>query len=323
MARRPVWTTNLAALAVGLSMFGSFILIPQFVQAPAKAGYGFGASITVSGIYLLPWALLMLVAGPLCGRLRRALRVAPAARPGRVFSRLSYSWLAALPRRAGGHLRRQRPARPRDRACARGDGQPRRRGRPAGSDRRRQRHQHHHAHDRRRRRRPGGGRDPQRRRSPTARAPGRVGLHRRLPLERASALGSSRCSCRFAIPSRSAGARARGWPVPGADARVSGDGRLTPEVTRRRHRGDRRRDHVDPRHDDRQRRARDAVARARRAAVDDPVGLDRLPARAGHGHPAHRLGGRALRPQARVDEGRRAPSSPRARCAARPGAPSR
>ena len=70
MARRPVWTANLAAMAVGLSMFASFILIPQFVQAdPAEVGYGFGASITLSGIYLLPSALVMLVAGPLSGRL--------------------------------------------------------------------------------------------------------------------------------------------------------------------------------------------------------------------------------------------------------------
>ena len=97
MARRPVWTANLAALAVGLSMFASFILIPQFVQAdPAKTGYGFGASITLSGIYLLPSALIMLVAGPLSGRLstRRGSRLPLAL--GTVVSSLAYFSLAGL-----------------------------------------------------------------------------------------------------------------------------------------------------------------------------------------------------------------------------------
>ena len=43
----------------------------------------------------------------------------------------------------------------------------------------------------------------------------------------------------------------------------------------------------------------------RRLAGDDPVGLDRLPARARGGDPADRLGGRALRPAARLDDGGR------------------
>ena len=97
MARRPVWTANLAAMAVGLSMFASFILIPQFVQAdPAETGYGFGASITLSGIYLLPSALVMLVAGPLSGRLStlRGSRLPLAL--GTVVSSAAYFSLAGL-----------------------------------------------------------------------------------------------------------------------------------------------------------------------------------------------------------------------------------
>jgi EmrB/QacA subfamily drug resistance transporter len=97
MARRPVWTANLAAMAVGLSMFASFILIPQFVQAdPAKTGYGFGASITLSGIYLLPSALVMLGAGPLSGRLStlRGSRLPLAL--GTVISSAAYFSLAGL-----------------------------------------------------------------------------------------------------------------------------------------------------------------------------------------------------------------------------------
>lgn len=69
MRLRGVWTTNLAGFLVGFGMFGSFILIPQFVQAPATAGYGFAASVTEAGLFLLPSAAVMLVAGPLAGGL--------------------------------------------------------------------------------------------------------------------------------------------------------------------------------------------------------------------------------------------------------------
>ena len=67
MRRRAVLTTNLTALLVGFGMFGSFILIPQFVQVPARAGFGFDASVTAAGLFLLPSAAAMLVAGPVSG----------------------------------------------------------------------------------------------------------------------------------------------------------------------------------------------------------------------------------------------------------------
>lgn len=69
MRLRGVWTTNLVGLLVGFGMFGSFILIPQFVQAPPQAGYGFAASVTAAGVFLLPSAAVMLFAGPLAGSL--------------------------------------------------------------------------------------------------------------------------------------------------------------------------------------------------------------------------------------------------------------
>ncbi|MEA2194230.1 MAG: hypothetical protein QOG42_664 [Solirubrobacteraceae bacterium] len=69
MRRRAVWTTNLTGLLVGFGMFGSFILIPKLVQLPVQAGYGFGASVTAAGLFLLPSAAVMLVAGPLAGAL--------------------------------------------------------------------------------------------------------------------------------------------------------------------------------------------------------------------------------------------------------------
>jgi EmrB/QacA subfamily drug resistance transporter len=67
LARRAVLMPNLTGLLVGFGMFGSFILIPQFVQMPAEAGYGFGASVTEAGLFMLPSTLLMMVGGPLAG----------------------------------------------------------------------------------------------------------------------------------------------------------------------------------------------------------------------------------------------------------------
>ena len=67
MRDRPVLTTNLTALLIGFGMFGSYILVPQFVQVPASTGYGFGASVTTAGLFMLPSALVMLVAGPISG----------------------------------------------------------------------------------------------------------------------------------------------------------------------------------------------------------------------------------------------------------------
>ena len=66
---RGVWTTNLVAFLTGYGMFGSFILIPQFVQMPEASGYGFGVGVTGAGLFLAPSALVMLVAGPLAGTL--------------------------------------------------------------------------------------------------------------------------------------------------------------------------------------------------------------------------------------------------------------
>jgi len=69
MRLRPVWTTNQAALVLGFGMFASFVLVPQFVELPTSTGFGFGASVTKAGLFLVPATLGMLVAGPISGRL--------------------------------------------------------------------------------------------------------------------------------------------------------------------------------------------------------------------------------------------------------------
>jgi EmrB/QacA subfamily drug resistance transporter len=74
MMRRPaVWTNNLVALLIGVGMYATFAFLPEFVQTPTAAGYGFGASITHSGLMLLPSAVTMFVTGLFAGSLARRL----------------------------------------------------------------------------------------------------------------------------------------------------------------------------------------------------------------------------------------------------------
>jgi MFS family permease len=69
MAIPVVWTTNLVALLFGFGMYATFAFLPEFLQTPASAGYGFGLSITRSGLILLPASIAMFAVGVASGRL--------------------------------------------------------------------------------------------------------------------------------------------------------------------------------------------------------------------------------------------------------------
>jgi EmrB/QacA subfamily drug resistance transporter len=73
MRQTAVWTLNLVALLIGVGMYATFAFLPEFVQTPAAAGYGFGASITRSGLMLLPSAITMFGVGMFAGRLAARL----------------------------------------------------------------------------------------------------------------------------------------------------------------------------------------------------------------------------------------------------------
>jgi EmrB/QacA subfamily drug resistance transporter len=73
MRQTAVWTNNLVALLIGVGMYATFAFLPEFVQTPASAGYGFGASISRSGLMLLPSAITMFAVGIFAGRLARRL----------------------------------------------------------------------------------------------------------------------------------------------------------------------------------------------------------------------------------------------------------
>jgi MFS family permease len=73
MRRRPVWSTNLVAVLFGFGLYAAFAFIPQFVQSPPSDGYGFGASITGSGLFLLPMTGTMFATSLLTGRVAATL----------------------------------------------------------------------------------------------------------------------------------------------------------------------------------------------------------------------------------------------------------
>jgi EmrB/QacA subfamily drug resistance transporter len=68
-----VWTTNTAALLVGFGQYSALVMIPQFVQAPASTGYGYGVTVTQAGLFLVPTTLASVITSPISGRLSNAV----------------------------------------------------------------------------------------------------------------------------------------------------------------------------------------------------------------------------------------------------------
>jgi len=92
MMRRPaVWTTNLVALLFGAAMFAVYAFVPQFLQIPKAAGFGFGASVTKAGLLMLPMLVTMAITGSFSGPL--AARFSAKAQ---VVSGSALSLVAAL-----------------------------------------------------------------------------------------------------------------------------------------------------------------------------------------------------------------------------------
>jgi EmrB/QacA subfamily drug resistance transporter len=94
LRERAVATTNLTAFLVGFAMFSSFLLIPQFAQAPESTGYGFGDSVTQAGLLLAPAALFQLVAGPLGGGLGARIGFRTTLAAGAGSATLAFIFLA-------------------------------------------------------------------------------------------------------------------------------------------------------------------------------------------------------------------------------------
>ena len=68
MMRIPtVWTTNVVAFMLGITIFTTSALVPAFAETATFAGYGFGASVTQAGLLLAPNAVAMIIFGSLSG----------------------------------------------------------------------------------------------------------------------------------------------------------------------------------------------------------------------------------------------------------------
>jgi EmrB/QacA subfamily drug resistance transporter len=100
--QRQVLFTNICALITGFAMFGTFVLIPNFVETPRglAAGtarlvdYGFGASATKAGLYLLPSSVALLFAGPAAGLIGRRTGSKWPLAAGMLLSGISAGMLA-------------------------------------------------------------------------------------------------------------------------------------------------------------------------------------------------------------------------------------
>ena len=81
LAIRQVLFTNLTAIVSGFAMFGTFVLVPNFVEIPhgltssvqRMVHFGFDASVTKAGLYLLPSSFALLFAGPIAGLIGRRI----------------------------------------------------------------------------------------------------------------------------------------------------------------------------------------------------------------------------------------------------------
>ncbi|MBB3750532.1 MFS family permease [Mycolicibacterium sp. BK634] len=67
--RRPVLTTNIAAILVCFSMFALSLVAPQVLELPKGTGYGLGQSMLQAGLWMAPGGLAMMFASPLAARI--------------------------------------------------------------------------------------------------------------------------------------------------------------------------------------------------------------------------------------------------------------
>ncbi|MDX6454987.1 MAG: hypothetical protein QOD48_1094 [Gaiellaceae bacterium] len=90
-----VWTTNAAALLLGFGMYSAFILIPQFVQTSTSTGYGFGASVSQAGLFLVPTTIALMITSPISGRLSNVVGSKVPLVLGSLVTALAFVVLAA------------------------------------------------------------------------------------------------------------------------------------------------------------------------------------------------------------------------------------
>jgi predicted MFS family arabinose efflux permease len=92
-----VLLTNLATALVGVGMFASFMLTPLELQAATATGYGFGVSVLVAGVCMIPMGLGMLVFSPVSARLSARRGAHVTLLTGALIMVVGNVWQALLP----------------------------------------------------------------------------------------------------------------------------------------------------------------------------------------------------------------------------------
>jgi EmrB/QacA subfamily drug resistance transporter len=94
MRIRGIWTTNLTTFLLGAGMYSSFIVFPRFAQLPRSTGFGYGASVVQSGLYLLPSTIGMVIVGSFAGKIALRFGSKNATIAGSLFTALAFGFLA-------------------------------------------------------------------------------------------------------------------------------------------------------------------------------------------------------------------------------------
>lgn len=93
-ARRSVLLTNLTAICTGFAMFSGNVAFPQRLQLPLESGSGFGLSLFVAALIIMPTGIVMMVIAPIAGRLSRVMGPRVLLILGGVAQIVAYTMLA-------------------------------------------------------------------------------------------------------------------------------------------------------------------------------------------------------------------------------------
>jgi len=94
MRVRGVWTTNVVAFMFGGGMYASLAIYPELAQLPKSTGFGYGASITTTGLYLLSETVAVAIFGSLAGRISARIGAKATLTTGCVVMLASFVFLA-------------------------------------------------------------------------------------------------------------------------------------------------------------------------------------------------------------------------------------
>jgi MFS family permease len=96
LMRTPVvWWTNISALMFGFGMYSMMVVLPEFMEAPRAAGYGFAASVTGAGLAMLPATAAMIVVGMAIGPITAAVGSKLPLIVGGLVGGAAFAFLAA------------------------------------------------------------------------------------------------------------------------------------------------------------------------------------------------------------------------------------